>query len=168
MRNPRSVVPTSIMPGYPFLAQTQLDATHIAEDMRTQKLVGVPYTDEMIANARADLEAQARPEADGASFSAMFEHLHPVHLSEDGVLARAFGKDELTVNSVHYQGIGKLGEGLTVEALAPDGLVEAYSARPNNAPLVAVQWHPEWDADTNPDSAAYFHLLGKALRGEAE
>jgi putative glutamine amidotransferase len=104
---------------------------------------------------------------DGASFSAMFEHLHPVHLSEDGVLARAFGKDELTVNSVHYQGIGKLGEGLTVEALAPDGLVEAYSARPNGAPVVAVQWHPEWDASTNPDSAAFFCLLGRAMRGEA-
>lgn len=104
---------------------------------------------------------------DGVSFDAMFDHLHPVHLSEAGMLARGLGKADLTVNSVHFQGIGKLAPGLTAEAHAPDGLVEAYSARPNGAPLLAVQWHPEWDADTNADSAAYFHLLGQALRGEA-
>jgi putative glutamine amidotransferase len=104
---------------------------------------------------------------DGASFDAMFEHLHPVHLSAGGMLARALGKTDLTVNSVHYQGIGALGPGLTIEAMAPDGLVEAYSARPNTAPVVAVQWHPEWDAASNPDSQAFFRLLGQAMRGEA-
>jgi putative glutamine amidotransferase len=97
----------------------------------------------------------------------MFDHLHPVHLSEGGMLARAFGKADLTVNSVHFQGVGKLGTGLTIEAKAPDGLVEAYSARPNGAPVVAVQWHPEWDAASNPDSQAFFRLLGRAMRGEA-
>lgn len=105
--------------------------------------------------------------AEGASFDAMFDHTHPVHLSEGGILARAFGKQDLTVNSVHFQGVGKLGQGLSVEATAPDGLIEAYSAHPNGAPVVAVQWHPEWDAATNPDSAAFFRLLGKAMRGEA-
>lgn len=104
---------------------------------------------------------------EGASFAGMFDHLHPVHLSEGGMLARAFGKEELTVNSVHFQGIGKLAPNLNVEAKAPDGLVEAYSARPNGAPVVAVQWHPEWDADANSDSAAFFRLLGRAMRGEA-
>jgi putative glutamine amidotransferase len=103
---------------------------------------------------------------EGAGFKEMFEHLHPVHLSEGGMLAKAFGKVDLTVNSVHFQGVGKLAPGLDVEALAPDGLVEAYSARPNGAPVVAVQWHPEWDAATNPDSAAFFRLLGRAMRGE--
>ena len=104
---------------------------------------------------------------DDASFDAMFDHLHPVHLTEGGMLAAALGKTDLPVNSVHYQGVGDLAPGLDVEARAPDGLVEAYSARPNGAPLVAVQWHPEWDADRNPDSAAFFHLLGRAMRGEA-
>jgi putative glutamine amidotransferase len=104
---------------------------------------------------------------DEASFDAMFDHLHPVHLTEGGMLAAALGKTDLPVNSVHYQGIGELAPGLAVEARAPDGLVEAYSARPNGAPLVAVQWHPEWDADRNPDSAAFFRLLGRAMRGEA-
>lgn len=97
----------------------------------------------------------------------MFDHLHPVELSAGGMLATAFGKTKLTVNSVHYQGVGQLAPGLSVEARAPDGLVEAYSARPNGAPLVAVQWHPEWDADRNADSTAFFRLLGRAMRGEA-
>jgi len=117
------------------------------------------------ASASADLLAHHAP--DGVSFEAMFEHRHPVSLSPGGMLARALDKDELTVNSVHFQGIGRLADGLAVEARAPDGLVEAYSARPNGAPLLAVQWHPEWDASENPESAAFFHLLGRALRGEA-
>jgi putative glutamine amidotransferase len=103
---------------------------------------------------------------DNVSFDAMFDHRHPVELTEGGMLANAYAKPALNVNSVHYQGIGTLAEGLSVEARAPDGLVEAYSARPNGAPLLAVQWHPEWGTENDADSQTYFHLLGKALRGE--
>lgn len=103
---------------------------------------------------------------DDADFDAMFEHRHPVELADGGMLAAAYAKPALEVNSVHYQGVGKLADGLSVEARAPDGLVEAYSARPNGAPLLAVQWHPEWGTENDPDSQTYFHLLGKALRGE--
>jgi putative glutamine amidotransferase len=103
---------------------------------------------------------------DGVSFDAMFDHRHPVELAEGGMLASAYAKPALDVNSVHYQGIGKLADGLAVEARAPDGLVEAYSARPNGTPLLAVQWHPEWGTENDPDSQTYFQLLGKALRGE--
>jgi putative glutamine amidotransferase len=103
---------------------------------------------------------------DDVSFDAMFDHRHPVELAQGGMLASAYAKPALDVNSVHYQGIGKLADGLSVEARAPDGLVEAYSARPNGAPLLAVQWHPEWGTEQDPDSQTYFHLLGKALRGE--
>lgn len=103
---------------------------------------------------------------DDVAFDAMFEHRHPVDLAEGGVLAGAYAKPGLVVNSVHYQGIGRLADGLSVEARAPDGLIEAYSARPNGAPLLAVQWHPEWGTENDPDSQTYFHLLGKALRGE--
>jgi putative glutamine amidotransferase len=103
---------------------------------------------------------------DGVGFDAMFNHRHPVELADGGILARAYAKSALEVNSVHYQGIGKLADGLQVEARAPDGLVEAYSARPNGAPLLAVQWHPEWGTEHDPDSQTYFKLLGKALRGQ--
>jgi putative glutamine amidotransferase len=88
-----------------------------------------------------------------------------VDLTDGGILASAYAKSALDVNSVHYQGIAKLADGLNVEARAPDGLVEAYSARPNGALLLAVQWHPEWGTENDPDSQTYFHLLGKALRG---
>ena len=60
---PRSVVPESIMPGYPFLMR-RLQFDDIAAQLRTNRTVGVPYTDAMLANARADLEAQANPDAD--------------------------------------------------------------------------------------------------------
>jgi putative glutamine amidotransferase len=103
---------------------------------------------------------------DDVDFDAMFDHRHPVELADGGMLSNAYAKGALDVNSVHFQGIGTLADGLTVEARAPDGLVEAYSARPNGAPLLAVQWHPEWGTENDADSQTYFHLLGKALRGE--
>ena len=102
---------------------------------------------------------------DDVDFDAMFDHRHAVELVDGGVLSGAYAKNALDVNSVHFQGIGTLADGLTVEARAPDGLVEAYSARPNGAPLLAVQWHPEWGTENDVDSQTYFHLLGKALRG---
>ncbi len=101
-----------------------------------------------------------------ATFDDMFAHQHDIALTSGGVLARALGRDKLRVNSVHFQGSGRLGEGLTVEARAPDGVVEAVSARVNGAPVLAVQWHPEWRTADNPDSQAFFHILGQALRGE--
>lgn len=102
--------------------------------------------------------------ANEVEFAAMFDHLHPVDLTPGGVLAQAFGKDRLTVNSVHFQGVGRLADGLTVEATAPDGLVEAYSTRIGTAPVIAVQWHPEWGTEHNADSQAFFRLLGRTLR----
>lgn len=63
MIDPRSVVPESIMPGYGFLAKTTLDSELIAEHLKTNRVVGVPYTDEMIAKAVEDLRSQANPDA---------------------------------------------------------------------------------------------------------
>jgi cytochrome c oxidase cbb3-type subunit 2 len=57
--NPRSVVPESVMPGYPFMAENELDYEDIADHMRTLRIVGVPYTDEQIAEAVNDVMAQA-------------------------------------------------------------------------------------------------------------
>ena len=111
-----------------------------------------------------ELLAHHAPET--ASFDEMFAHHHDVTLTPGGLLSRGVGRDRLRVNSVHFQGAGRLGEGLTVEARSPDGIVEAVSARVNRAPVLAVQWHPEWRTADNPDSQAFFRLLGLALRGE--
>jgi putative glutamine amidotransferase len=101
---------------------------------------------------------------DGVDFDAMFDLTHPVALTPGGQLATAYGRTELAVNSVHYQGVDRLGDGLTVEARAPDGLVEAISGVFDRAPVLAVQWHPEWQVDRHRDSQRYFHILGQALR----
>ncbi|MBO6784581.1 MAG: cytochrome-c oxidase, cbb3-type subunit II [Alphaproteobacteria bacterium] len=62
MIDPRSIVPESIMPGYPFLAENKLSYEDIQGHLKANRTVGVPYTDEMIENAIADLEAQANPD----------------------------------------------------------------------------------------------------------
>jgi cytochrome c oxidase cbb3-type subunit II len=64
---PRAVVPTSIMPAYPWLATTLLDVDNLGAHLKVQKSLGVPYTDEMIANASRDAIAQARPDSAEAS-----------------------------------------------------------------------------------------------------
>ncbi len=62
--DPRSVVPESVMPPYAFLREKDLDYDNIADHLRANRLVGVPYTDEMIAAAVEDLRVQADPEGD--------------------------------------------------------------------------------------------------------
>lgn len=101
-----------------------------------------------------------------SDLAVMFDHYHEVELAPNGLLSQAIGLERITVNSVHYQGVARLADGLRQEAKAPDGIVEAFSARPNNAPLLAVQWHPEWEPEKNSDSQAFFRLLGQAARGE--
>jgi cytochrome c oxidase cbb3-type subunit 2 len=63
--DPRAVVPQSVMPGYPFLAETDLDYHDIAAHLSTNRAVGVPYSADQIANAAADLKAQASPDDAG-------------------------------------------------------------------------------------------------------
>jgi cytochrome c oxidase cbb3-type subunit II len=67
LRNPRAVVPTSIMPGYAFLSRTPLNTEHIGEQMQRLRLVGVPYSDEQIDSAAEDLKAQSAPDDAGAA-----------------------------------------------------------------------------------------------------
>jgi putative glutamine amidotransferase len=102
----------------------------------------------------------------GVSIPAMFEHTHTVKPVAGGVIAGALGDMPITVNSVHFQAVQILGSGLSAEAHAPDGLVEAFSAHVGPAQVLAVQWHPEWDADRNPQSRWFFAELGRAMGAE--
>jgi cytochrome c oxidase cbb3-type subunit 2 len=90
--DPRSVVPESIMPPYGFLVRP-LKHTDIADHLRALRALGVPYTDEMIANAAADLRAQANPEADGAALLARYPKA--VQASFDGNAAVVTEMDAL-------------------------------------------------------------------------
>ena len=65
LKDPRAVVPESIMPGYPWLASRPVGSKDISENLKTLRAVGVPYTDEMIENAAADLNAQVDPDNEG-------------------------------------------------------------------------------------------------------
>ncbi len=67
MRNPRAVVPTSIMPSYPWLETTPLDGSHLGDQMKVLSIVGVPYSQEMIDKAEADLVAQGAGEGKAAT-----------------------------------------------------------------------------------------------------
>lgn len=87
---------------------------------------------------------------------------HPVRL--EGKLREWIGKSEITVNSLHGQGIARLAKGLTPEAFAPDGLVEAVRGPDDHPFLLGVQWHPEWKATTNPVSMALYKRFGEAAR----
>jgi len=83
-------------------------------------------------------------------------------LAAEGQVLAATGR--ITVNSLHSQGIDRLGEGLAVEARAPDGLVEAFRIQRAQSFAVAVQWHPEWKVLSNPFSRALFAAFGTAAR----
>ena len=62
LTDPRAIVPQSVMPGYPALAETPVNVDDIAAHLRASRGVGVPYSDEQIANARADLLTQSNPD----------------------------------------------------------------------------------------------------------
>jgi cytochrome c oxidase cbb3-type subunit II len=66
LTDPRSIVPQSVMPGYPSLATTEVNLDDMSAHLRTSRAVGVPYTDDQIANARADLKAQLDPDGTDA------------------------------------------------------------------------------------------------------
>ncbi len=65
--NPRDVVPTSIMPAYPWLADAPLRVDDLGDHLTALRRLGVPYTDDMIANAPRDAAAQANPDSDAAT-----------------------------------------------------------------------------------------------------
>jgi putative glutamine amidotransferase len=90
---------------------------------------------------------------------------HPVKLA--GSLARIAGVDSAIVNSLHGQGIDRLGRDLLVEATAPDGLVEGVRLDSDQTFLLAVQWHPEWKVTENPFYLGIFQAFAAACRARA-
>ena len=89
---------------------------------------------------------------------------HEVNLVEGGMLHRLAGQRSVMVNSLHSQGVAKLPEGVTVEAVADDGLIEAFTVDAVAGFSMAVQWHPEWQVTKNEFSMAIFKAFGDACR----
>ncbi|WP_435157391.1 gamma-glutamyl-gamma-aminobutyrate hydrolase family protein [Amycolatopsis sacchari] len=103
--------------------------------------------------------AELRPEA-------FYGAIHPIRVQPGGLLADlADGADEVWVNSYHRQVVDRLADGLTVEAVSPDGCVEALSRTVDAAPCLAVQWHPEHRiAREWPLSKALFRWFADQVR----
>lgn len=93
---------------------------------------------------------------------------HEVTLEPGGLLRTLAGTDRLQVNSLHSQGVDRLGPDLAVEARAPDGVVEAFRVPGARRFAIAVQWHPEWKVMENPFSRALFAAFGAASRDRAK
>ena len=104
-------------------------------------------------------------EVDGLTAADRYGPAHGVTLAEDGLLAQLTGSTALTVNSLHAQGIDRLGDGLIVEATAPDSTIEAVRYGEPERFVVGLQWHPEWRFHDNPFGTALFATFGRAVRG---
>ena len=89
---------------------------------------------------------------------------HDVEVVPGGLLSQVVEPRTFKVNSVHGQAVNRLAPGLRVEARAPDGLVEAFSVAEAKGFNLCVQWHPEWQAPSNPVSMQMLQAFGAACR----
>jgi putative glutamine amidotransferase len=89
---------------------------------------------------------------------------HAVDVVPGGVLEAIVERRRIEVNSLHGQGVKRLARGLRVEARAPDGLIEAFSAPEAKGFNLCLQWHPEWQAARNPLSLQLLKAFGAACR----
>ncbi|MFK7791427.1 MAG: gamma-glutamyl-gamma-aminobutyrate hydrolase family protein [Devosiaceae bacterium] len=97
-----------------------------------------------------------------------FDHNHTVSITPGGLLAGILGTEGVQVNSVHRQAIATLANGLTIEATANDGTIEAISVRDAKSFALGVQWHPEYWAslsgEADAPSTKIFEAFGDAAR----
>lgn len=116
LADPRSVVPESVMPPYATLERTELNFDEIEGALKTNRIVGVPYTDDMISNAKVDLMAQATPDAEGVE---AFQKRYPKAEARDfdGDPTRITEMDALIA---YLQMLGTLVDFKTYQADAPE------------------------------------------------
>jgi putative glutamine amidotransferase len=119
-----------------------------------QELQNVPGYHSHNANLEDPLDVQYGPS-------------HVVTLVDGGMLQRLAGQTSTMVNSLHGQGVQRLADGVTVEAVADDGLIEAFTVDAAPGFALAVQWHPEWQVTKNEFSTAIFKVFGNACRERA-
>lgn len=99
-----------------------------------------------------------------AELDVQYAPIHDVHLTPGGALATIAGMPTIKVNSLHGQGVDRVGEGLAVEAVAPDGQIEALRVKNAKSFAMGVQWHPEWRFWENEFSKALFAAFGNSMR----
>jgi putative glutamine amidotransferase len=108
-----------------------------------------------------------RPQHDDVTQEEVFRPNHLVKFTAGGLFQSLTGCDEMMVNSLHGQGVDRLGEGLVVEATSPDGVIEGLRYNDNTQFIVGVQWHAEWQPEEHPLSRALYTAFGEAARARA-
>ena len=93
----------------------------------------------------------------------VFADRHEVSLIPGGAFAKILGCEKIRVNSLHGQGILQPGKRVVVEGVAEDGTIEAIRIADASAFALGVQWHAEYDAQSNPVNHALFRAFGEAL-----
>ena len=94
----------------------------------------------------------------------LFTVIHNIEILSGGLLDKITGLPGANVNSLHAQGIDQLGTSLKVEAVAPDGVIEAISSSDPDIFALGVQWHPEWPRPLNAVNTKIFEAFGEACR----
>eukprot|EP01037_Dinobryon_pediforme_P023174 gene23174-24543_t len=102
-------------------------------------LGGTLHTELQQLEGRFDHRAPQSPSAD-----VRYGLSHPIQIAAGGCIGRILGEADVTVNSLHRQGIDRISPRLVIEAVAGDGTIEAVSVRDAKAFAVGVQWHPEY------------------------
>ena len=97
----------------------------------------------------------------GLAYEERYAPAHEVVLVEGSRLSKVFGARAFAVNSLHYQGLDRIGAGLAVHGTAPDGLAEVIAFE-DHPFAIGVQWHPEYRPDRNPASQRLLAAFGEA------
>ncbi|HET7597541.1 MAG TPA: gamma-glutamyl-gamma-aminobutyrate hydrolase family protein [Burkholderiales bacterium] len=107
------------------------------------------------------------PRREDVTHEEIYQLKHLVRLTPGGLFRSLAGQDELMVNSLHGQGVDRLGDGLVVEAISPDGVIEGLRYDDESQFIVGVQWHAEWDPEQHALSGALYTAFGEAARARA-
>lgn len=150
---------------FDLIAQAMARDMPILAICRGMQELNVHFGGTMTADITADPERHChQPWNKAAALDTLYGPSHEILPVRGGWLERLVdGLLPLAVNSLHVQSVGKLGEGIEIEAVAPDGTVEAIRIAGSRFGI-GVQWHPEFAAKTNPLSARLFSAFGDEVR----
>ena len=94
----------------------------------------------------------------------IFADRHDVRLTPEGVFTQLLGRETIRVNSLHGQGIEEPGKRIIIEGIAEDSTIEAISVAEASSFALGVQWHAEYDPQTNPINRKIFEAFGAAVK----
>src|SRR5215813_2016369 len=107
------------------------------------------------------------PRSEDVTQEEIYRLKHMVRLTPGGLFRSLVGRDEMMVNSLHGQGVDRVGKGLVVEAMSPDGVIEGLRYDDAMQFIVGVQWHAEWQPEEHTLSGALYAAFGAAARARA-